>query len=107
METQQVQLTYEPVRFERLAGEIRAIQRELAEVVEAAESDDGLIVATVNARGDLTDLDVDPRVFRHPDSRALTEAITGAYRSARAAADARAFDLTMRQLELTRRESRQ
>lgn len=106
METQRVLLTYEPVRFERLADEIRTIQRELAEVVEVAESDDGLIVATVNARGDLTELEVDPRVFRQPDSKALSEAITGVYRSARAAADARAFDLTMRQLELTREESR-
>ena len=105
METQRVLLTYEPVRFERLAGEIRTIQRELAEVVEAAESDDGLVVATVNARGDLVDLELDPRLFRHPDSKALSAAVTGAYRLARAAADARAFDLTTRQLELTRRES--
>jgi DNA-binding protein YbaB len=104
VETQRVLLTYEPVQFDRLAGEIRAIQRELAEVVEVAESDDGLIVATVNARGDLMDLELDPRLFRHPDSKALSEAITGVYRSGRAAADARAFGLTMRQLELTRKE---
>ncbi|NKE63808.1 YbaB/EbfC family nucleoid-associated protein [Lentzea sp. PSKA42] len=104
VETQRVLLTYEPVQFDRLAAEIRAIQRELAEVVEVAESDDGLIVATVNARGDLMDLELDPRLFRHPDSKALSEAITGVYRSGRAAADARAFELTMRQLELTRKE---
>lgn len=101
METQRVVLTYEPVRFERLAEEIRGIQRELAEVVEVAESDDGLIAVTVNARGDLLDLALDPRLYREPDSRALSEAIARTYQAARAAADARAFELTMRQLDLT------
>lgn len=100
METQRMVLTYEPVRFERLAGEIRDIQRELEAVTETAFSPDGLISATVDARGDLLELALDPRVYRDPDSRRLAAAITETCRAARKAADARAFELTVRQLEL-------
>jgi DNA-binding protein YbaB len=93
-------LTYEPARFEQLAGEIRDIQRELAAVRETAFSPDGLISVTVDARGDLLELALDPRVYRDPDSRGLAAAITETCRAARKAADARAFELTVRQLEL-------
>ncbi|SEF37624.1 hypothetical protein SAMN05421837_114185 [Amycolatopsis pretoriensis] len=100
METQRMVLTYEPVRFEQLAGEIRDIQRELAAVRETAFSSDGLISVTVDARGDLLELVLDPRVYRDPDSRRLAAAIAETHRAAREAADARAFELTVRQLEL-------
>ncbi|MBK1786942.1 YbaB/EbfC family nucleoid-associated protein [Prauserella cavernicola] len=101
METRHLVLTYEPVRFEQLADEIRDIQTRLAEVEETAESDDGLITVKVNARGDLLELELDPRLYRSPDSAALSREITETYRAARAAADERAFELTTRQLELT------
>lgn len=101
MAAQQVVLTYQPVHFDRLAEGIRGIQRELAAVVETADSDDGLITVTVNARGDLVDLVLNPRVYRTPDSRALAETIARTYRAAREAADRRAFELTARQLDLT------
>lgn len=101
MDAQQVVLTYEPVSVDRLADELRGIQRELADVVEAADSFDGLVAVSVNARGDLLNLELDPRV-RNLDSRSLSEQIQETYRVARAAADARAYELTMHQLKLTR-----
>ncbi|MEV4756026.1 YbaB/EbfC family nucleoid-associated protein [Micromonospora sp. NPDC049559] len=93
-------LTYEPVRFEQLADEIRGIQRELAEIVEVAVSEDGLVEAKVDARGDLLELRLDPRIYRDADAMALARVVTQTYRAARALADKRAFELTTRQLEL-------
>lgn len=100
METQRMVLTYEPVRFAQLADGIRDIQRELAAVTETAFSPDGWVSATVDARGDLRELVLDPRIYRDPDSRRLAAAIAETCRAARKAADARAFELTVRQLAL-------
>lgn len=100
MQTRHVVLSYEPARFAQLADEIRGIQRELAEVVEEAESPDGLVVARVDARGDLLDLRLDPRIYRDTDSTALARTIAQTCRAARAKADKRAFELTIRQLTL-------
>ncbi|WP_165777396.1 YbaB/EbfC family nucleoid-associated protein [Amycolatopsis antarctica] len=100
METRHIELSYQPARFEQLSAEIRAVQRELAEIVEVAESEDGWISAKVDARGDLLELTLDPRIYRDPDSKALSRAIEQTYRAARAAADERAFTLTMRLREL-------
>ncbi|WIX77463.1 YbaB/EbfC family nucleoid-associated protein [Amycolatopsis carbonis] len=95
-----VVLTYEPVAFDRLAEEIRGIQRELAAVVEEAESDDGLVFVKVDARGDVVELDLDPRIYRTHDSAALARTIAETCRAARAKADARPFELTRSQLSL-------
>ncbi|MER7368728.1 YbaB/EbfC family nucleoid-associated protein [Nonomuraea wenchangensis] len=40
-----------------------------------AKSRDGLVTATVGARGELVGLDLDPRIYRHPDARALARTI--------------------------------
>lgn len=76
------------------AEQIRAVQRELAGISETAESDDGLIGATVGARGELAELRLDPRIYRRPDSSALAEEILRAYRAARDAAQRKAFEIS-------------
>ncbi|MFC3982733.1 YbaB/EbfC family nucleoid-associated protein [Streptosporangium jomthongense] len=48
-----------------------------AKAVQVTErSKDGLITVTVNSRGELVRLDIDPRIYRHPDARALADTIT-------------------------------
>ncbi len=50
---------------------------ERARAVQVTEtSADGLVSATVGPRGDLVRLDIDPRVYRRPDSRHLADTIT-------------------------------
>jgi DNA-binding protein YbaB len=57
--------------------------RERVDVVTAtAESDDGLIRATVNGRGGLLELELDARIYRVPDSRQLAARVTRAVRDA-------------------------
>lgn len=62
---------------------------ERARAVQATEtSDDGLVSVTVGPRGDLLRLDLDPRIYRRPDSRRLADTITETvHRAARAAQD--------------------
>ncbi|MED7930220.1 YbaB/EbfC family nucleoid-associated protein [Nonomuraea sp. LP-02] len=40
-----------------------------------AKSRDGLVTVTVSARGELVGLDLDPRIYRHPDARRLAGTI--------------------------------
>jgi len=61
---------------------IPEVQRRMLEVTGEAWSDDRLIRAVVGPRGHLLELDIDPRVFRKPDSKALSAAILATVREA-------------------------
>lgn len=69
-----------------LADDLATIQQQLDEVRASASSPDGLITATVDGRGRVTDLDLDGRIYRRTDTRELAGQILGAIE--RAAADA-------------------
>jgi DNA-binding protein YbaB len=66
-------------------SEAENTQRKLLEVTGTAWSDDRLIKVVVGPRGQLIELDIDPRVYRTPNSKALSAAILETAR--RAAAD--------------------
>lgn len=78
---------HQVARLRRLADNVRALRDEVDLIEAAADSPDGQIRATVNGRGDLLDIDVSERVFRHPDSVALAAAIVATVRSAQDSAD--------------------
>ncbi len=63
-------------RFMRLQSEALSLNQQALAVEVTEKSADGLVSATVGARGDLVRLDLDPRVFRHPDARGLADTIT-------------------------------
>jgi DNA-binding protein YbaB len=63
------------VDYEQIADEVETIQRKLADIRVTADSDDGLITATVDACGELIELTLDPRIYRAPDSHKLSAAI--------------------------------
>jgi DNA-binding protein YbaB len=60
----------------------RGAQERLFQVRGVAWSEDRLIKAVVGPRGQLIDLDIDPRVYRRPNSRALSAAIVATVRQA-------------------------
>jgi DNA-binding protein YbaB len=66
----------------RATAGIPEVQRRMLEVTGEAWSDDRLIRAVVGPRGHLLELDIDPRVFRKPDSKALSAAIIATVREA-------------------------
>jgi DNA-binding protein YbaB len=74
--------------YARLARQVQEAQRELDELRVTADSDDGLVTATVGGRGELLGLTLDPRVYRDTEGLAvtikntITEAAEGARRQA-------------------------
>lgn len=69
-------------RFQKLATEGPELQKRARTVQVTAKSPDGLISATVGSRGELIRLDLDPRIYRHPDSRELADTITETIKAA-------------------------
>lgn len=70
------------------------VRRRLADVRATAESDDGLVAATVGGRGELLELTLDPRVYRTTDARALADDILGTVRRAAAIARDEVYAIT-------------
>lgn len=69
-------------RFQKLVAEGPKLQDRARAVQVTEKSPDGLISATVGARGELIRLDLDPRIYRHPDSRELADTITDTIKAA-------------------------
>src|SRR5262245_52256862 len=76
-------------RADELLGELDRLRlgmsdlgRQLRQITATAKSDDGFISATVGPRGQLIKLDIDPRIYRRPDSKQLAAAITKTIQSA-------------------------
>lgn len=80
-------------RFDKLSTEAPAIQAQARAVQVTEKSPDGLISATVGARGELIRLDLDPRIYRRPDSRELADSITDTIKAAAAKAQDTVLDL--------------
>lgn len=77
---------------ERMARAVRRVQDKLVDIEVTEESDDGLIAATVGARGELRALDLDPRIYRSQDATALADDILATVRKAADTAGRRAYD---------------
>lgn len=69
-------------QYQRLRSGMDEMQRKLAELRITAESDDGLVRATVGPRGQLIDLELDPRIYRRADADELARKITDTVRRA-------------------------
>jgi DNA-binding protein YbaB len=75
--------------IESMVGDLRRslsnmgdVQRELMRVTGTAWSEDRLVKAVVGPRGQLLELDIDPRVYRTPNSKALAASIVATVRAA-------------------------
>jgi DNA-binding protein YbaB len=63
-------------KFAKIRGNLSEMQRAMAEVTATAKSPDGFVKATVGARGQLTKLELDARIYRRADSGKLAATIT-------------------------------
>lgn len=63
-------------------GNVEQAQRDALSVTGTAWSKDGLVKAVVGPRGHLIELDLDPRVYRTPNSKALSATILATVRAA-------------------------
>ena len=69
-------------QYQRLRSGLDEVQGKLAEMRVTARSEDGLITATVDARGQLADLRLDRRVYRETDPEKLGREIVATVRAA-------------------------
>jgi DNA-binding protein YbaB len=82
------------IDYRRLRSDLAALRERLPQVRETAESDDGLIRVTLGAKGELLALDLNPRIYRVPDSAALARDITATVHRAAEAVRERVYALT-------------
>ncbi len=68
--------------LKRIWSELPDLQQRMLEITGQAWSDDRMIRAVVGVRGHLIELEIDPRVYRKPDSKALAATIVATVRSA-------------------------
>jgi len=68
--------------LKRATAELPDLHKKMLKVTGTAWSDDRMIKAVVGPRGHLLELDIDPRVFRKPNSKALSAAIVQTVRLA-------------------------
>jgi DNA-binding protein YbaB len=66
----------------RARNNLAASQQRILKIKGEAWSDDRLIKAIVGPRGQLTGLEIDPRVYRNPNSKALAASILTTVRAA-------------------------
>jgi DNA-binding protein YbaB len=72
--------------FLRLQEDGPKLQKRAMALEVSEKSRDGLITVTVGPRGELVRLDIDPRIYRKPDARALADEITETVKQAGAKA---------------------
>ncbi len=80
-------------RFEKLTTEGPKLQEQARAIQVTEKSPDGLISATVGSRGELIRLDLDPRIYRRPDSRELADTITETIKAAGVKAQDRVLEV--------------
>ncbi|WP_238007521.1 YbaB/EbfC family nucleoid-associated protein [Dactylosporangium sp. AC04546] len=85
-------------QHKKMAEDIRAMRDHMARIRATAESDDGLITATVGAAHELIELQLDPRIYRTPDSTALAKAIVATVHRAMELAQEEGFAIVRRYL---------
>ena len=83
-------------QFEDLRRGLGDFQRDLSAITATAKSPDGYVKATVGFRGQLVALELDPRIYRHPDSKLLAASITETVGRATADAAGKVDDLSSR-----------
>lgn len=66
----------------KLLGSAAEMQRKLEALVVSTRSEDGFIVTTVDARGRLAEVQLDPRIYRSPNAGALGAKIVETYQRA-------------------------
>lgn len=80
-------------QFENIVEKGPKLAREARDLSITESSSDGLVKVTVDSRGGLLALDLDPRIYRRPDARSLADTILDTVRAATQAAQERVLDI--------------
>ncbi|GAA3768316.1 hypothetical protein GCM10022225_63570 [Plantactinospora mayteni] len=80
------ELTTRLAEYSRLTEDLLAMREGMDRIRITAYSADELVTVTVGGRGELINLELDPRIYREPDATALAESIAATIRDAAEAA---------------------
>jgi DNA-binding protein YbaB len=69
-------------QFDRMRSGVGELQQQLRAVSATVTSPDGLVTVTVGPRGQVTRVELDPRIYRQPNAAQLSTTITETIRSA-------------------------
>lgn len=84
--------------YKKLRDDLREVQARIEGIEETADSPDGLVTATVVGRGKLSELHLDPRIYRSADSKALASSIVDTIAQAVLQAEQKLFSITRQYL---------
>ncbi|QUH03938.1 YbaB/EbfC family nucleoid-associated protein [Saccharopolyspora erythraea] len=84
--------------YERLRDDLLDIRTRIADIEATADSPDGLVSATVVGRGELSELYLDPRIYRTKDSKALASSIVDTIKDAVEQSREQLFEITRQYL---------
>lgn len=87
MERSATELTGRLAEYQRIAEQVRAVKDGIDEVRGTGYSDDGLVTAVVGGRGELLELELDPRIYRERNAAELAARIVATVREAAAEAE--------------------
>jgi DNA-binding protein YbaB len=68
--------------LQQASTKLEESQRRIRQIKGLAQSPDRLVKATVGPRGQLVDLELDPRLFRNPNAKAVAATIMATVRAA-------------------------
>lgn len=86
MERSATELTGRLAEYARLADQVKAMRDNVDEVRGTGYSEDGLVTAVVGGRGELVELELDPRIYRDRNATELAAKIVAAVHDAAAEA---------------------
>jgi DNA-binding protein YbaB len=84
--------------YERLRDDLLEVRERIADIEATADSPDGLVSATVVGRGELSELYLDPRIYRTTNSKALAKSIVDTIEDAVKQSREQLFEITRRYL---------
>ena len=87
MEHSTTELTGRLAEYARLAESVRSVQDGIGDIRGTGYSTDGLVTAVVGGRGELVELELDPRIYREQNATKLAENILAAVHEAAAEAE--------------------
>jgi DNA-binding protein YbaB len=87
VERSTTELTGRLAEYARLAESVKSVQDGIGEIRGTGYSTDGLVTAVVGGRGNLVELELDPRIYRERNATKLAEDILTAVHEAAAEAE--------------------
>ena len=102
MERSTTELTGRLAEYARLAEQAKSLRDGVGEIRGTGYSPDGLVTAVVGGRGELVELELDPRIYREQNATRLAEEILAAVHEAAAEAEQEATKIAEKLLPPSR-----